>query len=618
MNDTRVAKFLLFTATLLPFAAGCTRQASIGSGSDGPNAATKQAADPWQVVVSELRKQTDLGTTRRVLTQLNADLTGHTSAATPESVSDANAARLAELLRLSPEEVREIRSTSYSGLDAAYLADALYLRDAAKSLDVQRLPAERQIAAAFAWVCRQVYLQPWELRNSEGGYSYGPPVPPTAILRRGYGTGLERAYVFLALLQQLGHDGCLIGPPGQEQANTQKIVDNKLWKGPFWAVGARVSDGILLFDPWRGEPLPGPDGKGVSTLAQLIQNPDLMKSWRENPTKPWDVPSGEVANATVYVTVPLSALSPRMKLLESQLATAVAVKLSAEPEALSERLRQTHSLVSLWAPPAEIEPFAYTRVLATFLPRSEGGLSTSDLQLQERLEQSAIPPTVFASAKGLTHPEAQIRLAQMSYATYHAALIAPGHRQRIHRGQFHDVSQALVEADKPFAAAEQRSRGHMNQGEAVQAWIDRANAVYKKLSAARVSGDRVEVQNAEAEIDAFWLREQGGTMLLTDRALAAAGRAEISYLMALCKHEQAERAQLRFEQAVAATGDKATAAIEKARAEAQRYWAAAKDAWERYAPYADKQDVVYPGRVEHAKKLSAQAALLAANPAANL
>jgi hypothetical protein len=195
---------------------------------------------------------------------------------------------------------------------------------------------------------------------------------------------------------------------------------------------------------------------------------------------------------------------------------------------------------------------------------------------------------------------------------------------KFQRGQFYEVSRALVEHDRQFAAAEQRGREDASRAEDARSWVTKANAVYRKLSEARKPENRADLPAAEAEVAQFWRQELRGAMVLTDRALAETGRGEAGFLMAVCKHEQAERAQLRFDRAAtaAAQGDRGKAAAEKARDQARTAaadaWAAAKDAWERYAPYADAQAAGYPGRADHAKRLAARATRLAANPASDL
>ncbi|MGL6097344.1 MAG: hypothetical protein ACRC7O_16285, partial [Fimbriiglobus sp.] len=102
-------------------------------------------------------------------------------------------------------------------------------------------------------------------------------------------------------------------------------------------------------------------------------------------------------------------------------------------------------------------------------------------------------------------------------------------------------------------------------------------------------------------------------------AVADPGAAETTYLLALCMHEQAERAQGRRDAVTAtaatATGrtkDAADRAAQSAADKARDAWAEARDWWARYEPYAAAQNAGYPGRADHARRLAARAAALAA------
>src|SRR5262249_19531826 len=122
--------------------------------------------DPWQVAAVKLKKQTDLNSTKSALAALTADASAKEGQKLP-ALTDAGFAELAALVPLSPGDREESRGASFTGHDPVYLADCFYLRDAARSLALAGLPPEKQADLAFAWVCRQVYLQPW-VRNLPG------------------------------------------------------------------------------------------------------------------------------------------------------------------------------------------------------------------------------------------------------------------------------------------------------------------------------------------------------------------------------------------------------------------------------------------------------------------
>lgn len=610
MNHPPRRALIVLAATLSALApVGCTRTVSSGSGTGSASANAETKTDPWPAAAADVRKQPDAGTSRRVLNQINADLTRNPAADAPQEMAPAAAKTLADTLRLTPDEVAEITGKAYTALDAAYLSESLYARDAARSLDPAGRPPQEQAAVLFDWVCRQVYLKPWEIGRTQDSVSLAPCVPPTYVLRRGYGTGLERAYVMLAVLRQAGLDGCLIGPPGKEQAPSTPVVGGKQVKGPFWAVGARAGDDIVLFDPWRGQPLPGPGGKGIATLAQVKANPDQLKPWFEDKANPWDVTPADLKAATAYVALPLSAVSPRMKLLDAKFATEVGVKLAADPAEQAAAVgKAAGGTAHVWAPPANVDMYCFTRALPSFLPIDEGGtdrtpppprgrqlfgLLTSD---PLKLALYARPPELGAAAA----PAMNDLLGRFA-GVFQANFVETAPREKIHRGQFKDVVQTLVKQEDAFRATQDRYRTDPRQAEAVRAWCQKANQVYDQLTVAQLPENRAALPEAEAAVARFWREETAGQQAVIDQAVATAGLAEAGYLLALAKHEQAERAQLRLDRATDATRPRAVA-------DAKAAWATAKDAWDRYAPYADLQDKAFPGRAAHARRLAERAA----------
>ena len=113
------------------------------------------------------------------------------------------------------------------GDDSAACVSFLF-RDAARSLEIppltgaggkiaKRLPLDYAIAG-FDWVVRQVRLSDPKIPDA------GEQAPPAAILRRGIGSALQRAQVFLALLEQFGLEeadtsglqGCLVYRPDEK------------------------------------------------------------------------------------------------------------------------------------------------------------------------------------------------------------------------------------------------------------------------------------------------------------------------------------------------------------------------------------------------------------------
>src|SRR5262249_59382549 len=95
-----------------------------------------------------------------------------------------------------------------------------------------------------------------------------------------------------------------------ECARPAAIISHAEGAGAFqWAVVGVLdeSDGaVYLFDPARGQPLPGPGGRGVATFAQVRANPAQLDSWRTDPKAPWPVTAEQLKQAGRFLAPPPS------------------------------------------------------------------------------------------------------------------------------------------------------------------------------------------------------------------------------------------------------------------------------------------------------------------------
>lgn len=630
----------------------------------------QELKDPWPATAAQLRKETDPPSIRRTLDALNSSLAQHTDAAIrPVGLSADAEAKLGQLVQLTDAEKKEIQATTFTALDSHYLAECFYLHDVARSLDANGLPPATQARLAFEWVCRQVVNQEWMAQVSRPGDPIQVRtllVPPTYILRRGWGAGLERAYVFLALSQQMGMDALLVGVPDADQQEPCPIfpLDTKIRpRGPIWALGVRAGKDVLLFDPWRGEAFP-------AAYAQVTANPDLMKPWREDKVRPWEVPPEAVKAATLYVTASLSSMAPRYQRLEKEMPGGA--RLFVDPVAVQGRVAKETGLPApkFWSGPKD--PLSYPRVLAAILPANEGGTATRPELLPEYqktwypMSALNIPPELDPGhpANELIRP-VLIQLATIARAFYVGAfqpnmdVASPSQsqtaasadansiaeflekasgpekaerkrtfeymfkrsgrtadtkmsvREQIQRGQFYEVAPDLVQKRDEFQKAAERVRTDPQREKAVRDWLTELREVYAKRLRAqeRAASDPAAVQEAEQEYRAVEMKHAGTMNSVVEFEVAEPGIAEATYLLALCRHEQAEREQARAERFAADPRMAAQAA--KAREKAAITWSEAVGWWQRYEPYAQSQDASFPGRADHARRLSERAAALA-------
>lgn len=564
----------------------------------------ESSTDPWGDAERTLQKDTDLATCRTVVAQLNSSLSnpdrdGLKIPPLPGLTPEAEKA-LSALVPLDPADLEELRPAAFTPLDPVYLANCLYLRDAARSLDAPGLTDARRAELGFAWVCRQVYLNPW-LVEPQPGLRIGTALSPTYVLRRGNGSGLERAYVFLALLQQMRLDGCLVGPPSAGDKPAGLVVtgpDGKpTAKGPFWAVGVRVGAEVLLFEPWRGLPIPGPGGKGIATLAQVRANPDQLRGWLDD--KSWGVTRDDLKTATAFLAVPISAVAPRWAAAEKQLQSELAVTLAIDPVALRNGFGDLKP--AFWNPPGD--RFTYGRTLATFLPVEEGGRSKNDpLQLYLLYVQSLTPAGTVALPAGLGQSLRQ-RLEEQARRQFMAAffLTDPAPRMLIQRGQFRDAGRELFEKQAAFDLGKQRLRSPDVQ-EKIRAFCAEAELLSNRIEQSLLENNPTEREAATAAFAQFLQINPDTETLVRDLTTARLGYTEATYLMALKEHEEAERAEVRAELASGADAG-------QARKDARKAWTEASAAWGAYM--ADNAaHAKFPGRIAHAHRLAERASIM--------
>lgn len=608
--------FVLLTLVLLT--PGCRRG---GGGTQVTKAAVK--ADPWARMAGAVSKFDDQTAVelRQVLEQLNSDLANSADPAVRPTPLPADRDRAYRNMfpNFTPEDWAEVNATSFTKLDAQYLLDGQLFREAVRSLEVAEAPPADRAKIAFAWVCRLIYLNPTVVDTGRGP-TLMPPAPPGAVLRRGWGSGLERAYAFLAALQQLGLDGCLVGPAGRADKSWSFAPPGTpattLPPGPFWAVGVRVEKDVFVFNPFKGEAAPGPNG-AVATLAQVKVNPDLLKPWITGLSG--DLTAEDVKSAEPYLAIPVSALAPRWQKFEEKLNSGL--NLGVDPVALRDAFGPG---TKAWCP---TDPFDYGRTLAMYLPADEGGRDTSPQSLLGQYKFTQMPRTLFSIPAELQNSDARLMLIGQSSGIYDAAfLAAPTPRERIARGQFFEATKDLVEKEKRFAQAATRYLTQQAANEPARKFAASLNDAFyaKSREMSKSSPDGAAVARIQQTIDQMMKDGANHIQQLLDATVGLPASAEATYLLAQCKHEIAERFQSRADRttaaATAAAADpnsdpkKLAAAKDgalKATQKAADAWAQAKDWWDRYDAVREAQGKGYPGRSAHAKALADRARALA-------
>src|SRR5262249_12460207 len=141
-----------------------------------------------------------------------------------------------------------------------------------------------------------------------------------------------------------------------------------------------------------------------------------------------------------------------------------------------------------------------------------------------------------------------LRVAQYARGAYGVNFLTPPTpRERLQRGQFQDAAKDLVGKQDAFGRGRERLRGAADIEQQVQQWVAAAAGLSNESGRAALNRDEAARAAALARIDNHW--KEAVPTLLVDQVVAELGRAEATYLLALCKHEQAERLQARLENA---------------------------------------------------------------------
>ena len=388
-------------------------------------------------------------------------------------------------------------------------------------LGLDGLPPRDRAAAGFAWVVRQV-----QLRDAEQYLC-----PPLFVLRRGWGSATERALVFLALLHQMGIDGCLIGNPPFER---------------HWAAGALVNEDVWLFDLQRGEPVPGPKGQGMATLAQVRTDAELS------------LPR-EARQAEAHLVCSLSALAPRMRYLQQLVGATEPVALETDPALLLRKFQAAlrgpafaGRSVRVWNPPRD--PNSPLRLVRCFLPPEDGGIDRS--QRKQRTEVALIPwdrlPDMVRDLPG----EPGNRLQTLFGRPFVTFLLEGACRANLLlRGQLDEAVRKLVEVREQLRQQRNALRAERDLEAEAAAWCRQAAMAHAALTRAaeRASQDRrpealAALETAQARMNAL-LQDSQKPVLFVQSAAAEPMGARVAFLLALCQQEKAERDQLRQDRA---------------------------------------------------------------------
>jgi tetratricopeptide (TPR) repeat protein len=289
-----------------------------------------------------------------------------------------------------PRAIREsdlldgVNNWTFSGDDIEAMQEAVWLRDIAQW--VSERPADPRLKAwldqnesldevqreqltiaerLFDWTVRNLQLAPTTpypeetLEPSAGGDQTQRkriPAPQRAAAGPGYrftpqeallygsADTVRRSSIFMLLARQQGIDVVYLAIPGQTVPPRPRP----------WVTAVLLGQELFLFDCELGLPIPGPHGKGIATLSQVLDAPEMLTALDVDDLK-YPVREKDLAEIMVLLHASPPALSQRLKLVESNLAGDQRTMLTSSPSQLAERVKACRgiSFSVIWSLPFE-------------------------------------------------------------------------------------------------------------------------------------------------------------------------------------------------------------------------------------------------------------------------
>ena len=242
----------------------------------------------------------------------------------PDPMLQTLPAPLRELAVVKALDTLEFRLESPPG-DGWTLQEANWLRDLSRWARGNSFDPLEQAKRLADWTVRNVQL---ESEHTADGIPGVAIQRPWETLLLGRGTAVDRAWVFLLLARQQRLDAAALAVGDPEDPESQQF--------PPGLVVVLHKGQLYLFDLGLGVPIPGP--KGITrdahgqldirpaTLSEVIADDGLLRQLDAGPKLAYPLKSSQLKKVTILLEASPASLSQRMKLLESRLVGADALK----------------------------------------------------------------------------------------------------------------------------------------------------------------------------------------------------------------------------------------------------------------------------------------------------
>ena len=522
------------------------------------------------ITLTTLANQPDLESTRAFLAA-NASKIVKALKELPGENSQGNAPLYAGLL--TPSQVEETAQLGPTKLDAHHIVSALFWREIANRISgsgdlwssLRKDPDKKAAMASFAWVCRLVAFS--------GGGSEGPegiPVDPQLTLKKGWGSALDRALIFLALRgQQIPQTEAKNPPDLLLQLDAGQLGKSRVLVG-VW-IPSRKDWWIL--DPALGLPLEDADPDwawlGSMPIGETGQKPLQPLKWADIE---WDLRPDWWKKVDISIVCTLNQFPRRMESIEKILGQAgLNVSIFTNPSqqsAIAEkelsRLGKASWKVGVWKPGISL--------LQSYVIPLEGGTDAEERRF--RFQQlgsvawDALPPALRIDVQlggnqsvlsrgpwlinfpkwdaGLTSPvplQVAERVGELFGSPFLASSYAPGKtKDLLLRGKWTKLTTDLVgEQDELKKNLRSYETNRQTIDQLLKEWSATSEKKYADLTRVQRRGNPDEMRIANSEIEKLW-KNAGGLYSVVSYALARSRGTEIAYILAQIRHEEAERA----------------------------------------------------------------------------
>jgi len=246
--------------------------------------------------------------------QATTKLNNYFEGTSPGEYVLSKASREFILGQFPPESLKTLERPSFELPDARHLEDCMLYHGIATRIGGTGDDLTR-VRRLFDWMVRQVVLIPPQSLAAPGiGQAQARPYD---VLLRGMateagGSWSERGWLFMSLCRQLGIDVGLI------------TYTPKGAKEPIpWVSAVLIDHKLYLFDHRIGLAIPGPDGTGVATLDDALNDPQVLDRLDLPGESPYPVSRKTLLESSskigMLIDSSLGYLSPRMLLLQKSL-----------------------------------------------------------------------------------------------------------------------------------------------------------------------------------------------------------------------------------------------------------------------------------------------------------